>query len=64
MPGIMDHDVDLAALGDDLLDGGVGRELGQHVEFDRTQVDAVPADILAISAAFLAFRPATSRMEA
>jgi hypothetical protein len=38
--GIVDEDIDAAALGDDLLDGSVGRSLGLDVELDRADVGA------------------------
>ena len=41
VPGIVDDHVDAAALGDDLLDRGVGRWLRLHVELDGAQIDAV-----------------------
>ena len=40
MAGIVDEDIDAAALGDDLLDGSVGRSLGLDVELDRADVGA------------------------
>jgi hypothetical protein len=61
---IVDQHVDLAALGHDLLDRHLDRRLGLNVELDRAQVDAIALRGLAISAAFLALRPAMSRIEA
>jgi hypothetical protein len=40
--GVVDQHVDLAAIGDDLLDRRVDRRLGLDIELDRAKVDAVP----------------------
>jgi len=42
--GVVDEDIDAAALGDDLLDGSVGRSLGLDVELDRAM--SVPASAI------------------
>jgi hypothetical protein len=39
---VVDQHVDLAAIGDDLLDRRVNRRLGLDIELDRANVEAVP----------------------
>jgi hypothetical protein len=64
MARVVYDDVDAAAFGDDLFDDRVGRGLGLHIKFNGAEVDAVARRHPAISAAFWALRPATSRIEA